>query len=435
MYSIRTSDKIYSYLSEVSAKVVFWSRALIRAVNEDGLNYRASSLAYRSLLSLIPGLAIIFSLLKTFGQEEYLKPFLIHIFEPLGAEAPILISKLMDFVGGVNVGVLGFVGLISLLYMIVSMFVEIESAFNHIWRIRKKVNLGMRAGEYLSITLLGPVFVFSAAGLSSYIPGNSAIHELLGREPYNTLLSLGDKLYSVFLVIVVFSFIYVYTLKPLVLWKAALFGGVVGGIAWKITGCWFSIFITMSANYHAIYSNFLMIILFMMWLQLSWLMLLIGGQSAMFFQYPYRLGGGYHPANPYGHEKEWLGLAIMVLVARAFINKDKPFTLDALEKCTNLPKELLEDTLDILLQNGLLVETAGCAAGYLPVRDIAGITILEIVRSMRMVRDCSSLINAYGFMPPVVASVIDIFDEATAKTAVAGLSLREMAMQSSMESN
>ncbi|QFY43513.1 YihY family inner membrane protein [Candidatus Methylospira mobilis] len=435
MYSIRCSEQAYSHLSTVSAKVVVWSRALIRSVNEDGLNYRASSLAYRSLLSLIPGLAIIFSLLKIFGQEEYLKPFLIHIFEPLGVEAPILISKLMDFVGGVNVGVLGFVGLISLLYMIVSMFMEIESAFNHIWRIKKKVNLGMRAGEYLSITLLGPVFVFSAAGLSSYIPGNSAIHELLGREPYNTLLNLGDKLYSVFLVIVVFSFIYVYTLKPLVLWKAALFGGVIGGIAWKITGYWFSVFITMSANYHAIYSNLLMIILFMMWLQLSWLMLLLGGQSAMFFQYPYRLGGGYQPLNPCGHAKEWLGLAIMVLVARAFINKDRPLTLDALEKSMSLPKELLEETLDILQQNGLLVETAGSDAGYLPVRDIAGITILEIVRSMRMDRDSAVLINKHGVMPPMVANVIDIFDEAAAKTAVASLSLREMVTRNSIDVN
>ncbi len=114
--------------------------AVFRQTKEAGLDYRAMSLVYTSLLALIPLLAVSFSMLKAFGADAYLEPFLLEILKPLRGNTESVAAALFDSVKKLDVGVLGSVGLLSLLYTSVSLLDKIEESFNHIWRKKARIS-------------------------------------------------------------------------------------------------------------------------------------------------------------------------------------------------------------------------------------------------------------------------------------------------------
>ncbi|HVO43756.1 MAG TPA: YhjD/YihY/BrkB family envelope integrity protein, partial [Aggregatilineales bacterium] len=109
---VETSSSPRAYL----ARMLRWVYALVREVTEGGLDYRAMSLVYTTLLSLAPLLAVSFSVLKAFGVHNQLKPFLMEVFAPLGYKRSEVTATIIGFVENIQVGVLGAVGLAVLLY-------------------------------------------------------------------------------------------------------------------------------------------------------------------------------------------------------------------------------------------------------------------------------------------------------------------------------
>ncbi|CAI8758276.1 YihY/virulence factor BrkB family protein [Methylocaldum szegediense] len=174
-----------------------WAKALIGAVRSEGLDYRATSLAYTTLLAIVPGLAFSCLLLKVFGVNDQVEPFLLQILAPLGDKANELTKAILGFVTNVNVGVLGFVGLMVLIYTIISMLEKIKTAFNHIWRVSQARGLARRASDYLSVSLLGPVPIFSAIGLTASMPRASAVRRLIAQEPFGTLFYFGGSCFPI----------------------------------------------------------------------------------------------------------------------------------------------------------------------------------------------------------------------------------------------
>jgi membrane protein len=407
------------------ALIAVWVRALLRAVREEGLDYRATSLAYTSLVAIVPGLALSFSLLKTFGVSNQLEPLLLQMLAPLGTRAPELADTILGFVTRVNVGLLGFMGLVVLIYTIISMLGKIEAAFNHIWRVTQPRSLARRASDYLSVVLLGPVLIFSAIGLTASMPGAATVRKLVAQEPFGTLFFLGGKLLPFLLIIAAFTFVYIYIPNTRVPWRAALFGGAVGGLSWKLAGLLFAQFVANSASYHAIYSSLVIVILFMIWLDLSWLILLLGGQAALYFQHPHYVQGHTRFADLGNRTKERLGLALMVLIAERFVRNEKPWTLDELAERLALPWQTVKEALQVLQTGGLLEETGRGDESFIPACDLAAITFGDVLRAMRTGREDESLAAGAVFALPDVAALADELENAAAETAGARASLRD----------
>lgn len=407
-----------------------WLEALYRSIRTEGLDYRATSLAYTTLLTIVPGLALCFSLLKTFGVNRHLEPFLLQLLAPLGAEASTLAGNILDFVTRINVGVLGFMGLMTLIYVSVSMLSKIETAFNHIWRVSEPRSLARRAGDYLSVIVLGPVLMFSAIGLTASMPGAAAVRRLVAYEPFGTLFFLGGKLLPLLLIIAAFSFVYVYIPNTRVPWRAALLGGTMGGLAWKLAGFLFAHFATTSGSYHAIYSSLVIVILFMIWLDLSWLILLLGGQAAMYFQHPYYLRGFERFQDLGSRLREGLGLSLMMLVARRFVRGEPPWSIDALAAQLSLPWVTTKEALMALQQGGLLEMTGGPEESFLPAQDITGITVGDVLRVMRSgFNDSALLMAASDNLPPRIERLLVSLEQQANASRESALSLRELALQ------
>ena len=158
-------------------RLVYMVRTLILLARDffDGyLNLRAMSLVYTTLLSLVPLLALSFSLLKGFGVHNRLEGTVESYLAPLGAEKSAEIAaSIISFVDNMNVRVLGAIGLAFLVFTVISLMQKIESAFNEVWRVQRQRSFGERFTTFISALTIGPLLVFTAVAITASMMNTS----------------------------------------------------------------------------------------------------------------------------------------------------------------------------------------------------------------------------------------------------------------------
>jgi membrane protein len=198
----------------------------------------------------------------------------------------------------------------------------------------------------------------------------------------------GSMLVPYILVCLAFTLIYIFIPNTRVQFKAALIGGVIAGVIWKITGWGFAAFIASSSKYAAIYSSFAILILLLIWMYLSWLILLVGSQIAYFVQHPRYMTLHRDPLVLSNRMREQLALQIMYLVGYNHFHDRPAWTLDQLVDYLDLPGEPVHRVIRVLVDAGYLVEiTSGDTPVYLPMHDIETIRLLEIMTDIRSARE------------------------------------------------
>ncbi len=160
----------------------------LREYRENELALRAMSLVYTTLLSLVPLLAFIISILKAFGVvDNQLEPFLLNFLEPLGEKGIEVTHRITEFIGKINFGVLGVAGLVMLIYTAVSVITKIEDSMNIIWKIRKGRSIARRLSDYITTLIVGPVLLFAAFGITATLSSNTVVSKILDIEPLGTI--------------------------------------------------------------------------------------------------------------------------------------------------------------------------------------------------------------------------------------------------------
>ncbi|WP_367026390.1 YhjD/YihY/BrkB family envelope integrity protein [Methylococcus sp. ANG] len=360
---------------------------LLREYREGGIKHRAMSLVYTSLLSLAPLLAVSFSVLKAFGVHNEIQPLLLEMLAPLGDKAKEITDKVIGFVANIQVGVLGFVGFLMLFYTVVSLLEQIEDSFNHIWRVSRTRPLYRRFSDYLSIVLIGPVLLFSAIGIAASMSSMEIVQRLIALEPFGTAYYLAGVALPYVLIVAAFTFAYSFIPNTTVKWRPALTGGLFAGLSWKATGFLFAEFAVNSARYSAIYSGFAVILLSMIWLYLSWLILLLGSVVSFHVQFPRYLGYSSRRPHLSPQSQERLALLLMILIGRSHARGEPACTLPGLADQVNLPWEAVADPLECLKRRGLLLSLNGEQKAYVLARDTDAILLSEVVEAVRTAGD------------------------------------------------
>jgi membrane protein len=399
---------------------------LIRDLAFGQLTLRAMSLVYTTLLSIVPLLALSFSVLKAFGVHNQIQPLLVNLLAPLGEQGAVVARQIGEFIEHMNVGVLGALGLALLLYTSISLMQKIEESLNYIWHVSQHRRLGERFSRYLSVLLVGPILVFSAMGVTGALMKSEALSQLLSVSALNQTATVMGEITPYLLVIAAFTFVYLLLPNARVKVGAALIGGLVGGIVWQTAGWLFATFVASSGQYAAIYSSFAILVLFMIWLYVSWLILLFGASVAFYVQHPEYLYLGAGEPRLSNRVRERLSLSAMHLTASRFLAGDPAPSQEDFTRLLGVPMHVLTVVLEALQESGLMVTSGDEPARYLPARDPSVITVAQVMDAIRNTGE------ARFFSPaalPTTGSVNSVLAhmQSAVDLAVGSISLRELA--------
>lgn len=367
------------------------SYIVIRELAKGELNLRAMSLVFTTLLSLVPLIAVAFSVLKAFGVHNQIEPFLLSVLEPLGAKGPEIASNIIGFVQNVKVGVLGSLGVAMLFYTIISLIQKIEYAFNYVWRVKRARTLARRFTDYLSVVMIGPILIVAAMGVAATILNHNVVLALQSIEPFGTLIVAATKLLPYLMIIAAFTFLYKFIPNTDVKLRPALMGATVAGILWLGVGTIFASFVASSSNYAAIYSGFAILFFFMIWLYLAWFILLTGSQVAFYLQNPKLISVDNHQYELSPRLREKVGVTLMTIIAKRFYEHKPALTVNELEAQTTLTNNILEGLLSKLERGSLLVELEGDEPRYQPAQDIANISVGAILTCLRTAEELQGM--------------------------------------------
>lgn len=399
--------------------------ALIKDVASGQLTLRAMSLVYTTLLSLVPLLAVSFSVLKAFGVHNMIEPLLDNFLKPLGPEGIQISANIITFVENMKVGVLGSLGLAMLFFTVISLIQKIEDAFNSIWHTGQSRSFLERFSEYLSVILIGPVLVFSALGLTASMVSTTFAQKMIAIEPFGTAFYLAGLIVPYFLIIAAFTFVYMFVPNTKVRFRSALLGATLAGICWKTAGWGFALFIANSVQYNAIYSSFAILIIFLIWMYLSWLILLLGAQIAFYSQHPEFIHLQKEQPTLSNRMKERLGLLLIFLIGESHYHAQSLWTLEALTKKLKLPAILIEKVLEILLLNGFIAETKESPARYMPAKDSEQIGLEEVMSTLRRANE-EGLHNDEQYITQPEVDWVIAQASAAASEALKGQTLRDL---------
>lgn len=353
-----------------------------RGTAENQVTLQASALTFSMLLSLVPFLAVAFSLLKALGMQNRLEPLLTRALAPLGPGGAEIAGRLMQLVDNLDVGALGAVGSLALLVTVVSLMGNVEQAFNRIWGVRTPRRLARKFADYLSVLLVGPVLVVAALGILASLQSLRLVQHLMAIEPFGTSIVLALRLLPYLLLWAAFTCLYIFMPNTAVSLGPAAVGGAVAAALWVGAGWGFATFVASSTRYAAIYSGLAILLLFLLWCYVAWVVVLLGAQVAFARQHAATQTAGWQACTRSVAERERLGLQIMLLVGQRFLAAGPPWTAEELARRLNVPAGLVSELLEVFAQKGLLTALRD-SGSYLPGRDLERIGIKEILDSLR----------------------------------------------------
>ncbi len=318
------------------------------------LDARAAGLVYATLLSLVPFLAVMFSVLKAFGVHQEIEPVLAQALEPLGSKGQEITATIIGFVDNLKIGVMGAVGVAGLFYTTYSLIDKIEEAFNAIWLVREGRPWGRKFADYLSAVLVGPLLVVTAFGLLASVHSTTLVQRVLEIQPFGFMMVWAGQVLPFVILSGLFTFLYKFIPHTHVRFGSALVGGVTAAVLWGIAGEAFATFVAGSANYSAIYSGFAVLILFLLWLYAGWLIVLIGAQLSFFYQHPTAYLSRLLWQQGTHAFREQLALSLLLVLTRRYVKGDGPLLMDELAIELHLPISLIEEQVQHLVETGLL---------------------------------------------------------------------------------
>lgn len=355
----------------------FWrvcSSTLSSFIRDDCFS-KAAALSFYTLLALVPLLAVTFGIAKGFGVEKYLEEEVKKQLFTQPELADQIISYAYLALEHAHIGVIAGMGVIILFWTSLQLLDNIEKFFNEIWRIKNFRWFFRRFSDYLVLVILGTIFLILSNSLSVYVITLSHTSPLL--QPFNHYIILLFRAIPFIINWILFSFLYIYMPNAKVDWRCALAGGFLASMAYQIVQSFYLYFQIGVTGYNAIYGSFAAFPLFLIWLNVSWLVVLAGAEIT------YQAG-----VLPFALEesryktvtKKQFAVVIAMRYAESFFKGDSPLTIRQIAQELGTSSQIVGSIATHLCDQGVLARIN--ASTYLLSRSPESITIQNIYDAM-----------------------------------------------------
>jgi membrane protein len=326
---------------------------VVRDFVADRCMLRASALTYTSLLSFIPLLALMFSVLKGLGVQNKLEPL---ILEHIAVGSEEVIVRVIEYINNTNVARLGTFGLVFLILTVLTLLSNIEDSFNAIWYVRETRSLMRRFSDYFSVVILGPIFLLLAMSMTSALKAQAFTLRLQEMTYVGVLIAFLFKVLPYMAMWAAFTFLYTFMPNIKVQLRAAMVGGIFGGTLWQLSQWAYVNFQVGVSKYNAIYGTMAALPILMVWIYLSWTIVLLGLEVAYAWQNlrnlrQEALGGEANFAS-----LELMSLTVLVLLAERFQLGESPLEAQEIATQLDMPPKLTRNILGNLVRLRILSE-------------------------------------------------------------------------------
>ena len=386
--------------------------AVMRDMREGHYAQRAASLAYTTLVTFIPLLAIAFSALKGFGAHDALEAPLRSYLAPLGQGADEAAAHIIGFVEKVNVGVLGAVGTGLLLFGVISMLYKMEYAFNDIWRVERPRTWLRRLRDYLSVIFVAPLSMFLAVAMTTTLQHADYAWKWLKLDLVDGAMEQVFSIVPWILFVLAFGALFAFMPNTRVKPLPALVAGLVTAVLWKVLGKLFGMFVAGSASYAAIYSVFAVLVLFMIWVFSGWVVVLVGASVCYYLQHPSNQPLARNMRNLSLRMKEKIALQSCAEIGRAFYGGRMGLSLHELSVLLRMPSQAVFDVVEDLAAAGVLAATETGTMHYIPGRPFDDATVEDLLLAIRSADEHGVLQVIKIHVSSAVAAVVKIGDRA-----------------------
>ncbi|HCI56146.1 MAG TPA: YihY/virulence factor BrkB family protein, partial [Bacteroidales bacterium] len=307
-------------------------------------------------MSVVPIAAIAFAIAKGFGLEQSLEEQLIKNFQAQREVLDWLITNARNALNATRGGYIAGIGVVILFWSVMSLLDHIESSFNDIWEIRVSRQWYRKFTDYLTIMLIAPVFIVLSGSITVFI--NTKLTEFMANsailEELKPLVSFLVKLLPFIITWLILTVLYIVMPNTRVQFKSALIAGILAGsflqfVQWLYIDLQFGI-----TKLNAIYGSFAAIPLFLVWLQMSWIIVLLGAELSYANQNFTRYEFEKEALNISYFHKKALTLMIMSKLVKNFAEGLPPLSAEALSSELKIPVRLVNDIVQDLNTAGLV---------------------------------------------------------------------------------
>ncbi len=356
----------------------------LREFNEDKCQLRASALTFYSLLSIVPVLAMVFGIAKGFGLEKILENQLLQKLQGQEEVVAKIIAFANTMLENTRGGLIAGIGVAVLFWTVIKVLANIENSFNEIWGVKKPRVFSRKLSDYLMIMLICPVLFITSS--SATIIAGAKIAQV---ARFISFAGIGNDVVMVVLnilpyVVIWFLFTFIYKVMPntKVNLSSALIAGLVAGTVYQVVQTIYVAFQVGVASYNAIYGSFAALPLFLVWLQLSWRIVLLGAEISF----------AHQNIDTYEFEpdclkisysfKKLVTLAVVHRIVKNFYNSNPPLSSYDISHALDIPIRLVRQVIFDLSEAGLICEVKNEGqelAAYQPARDVGAFTVKYVI--------------------------------------------------------
>ncbi|MFP4477605.1 MAG: YihY/virulence factor BrkB family protein [Desulfatibacillaceae bacterium] len=365
-------------------------RVMVLAVKgfyRDGCMARAAVLTFHMLLSVAPILAVLLGVAKGFGLEERIQTALYQEFpaqEEVLKHLLLIASRVLEQTRG---GIVAGLGVAVLLWAVIRIWMQMEEAFNEIWRVPHGRSIPQRAVDYMAATVISPVLWLASTASAVYI--TATVRTVT--EAYTAVQPLGPVIITLLswlpyaVIWILLSFVYIFIPNTRIRWSSGILAGVIAGTAYQLFQWVYIEFQIGVSRYNAVYGSFAALPLFLIWLNISWMIVLLGAELSYAFQNADNYEFEPNTRNMSHGLKMTLALWITHYVARAFDEGRDPPGSDEISRALDMPHVMADPLLNELVDAGVLIRAQHGKRDdirYHPARPLEKLTMLSIMESL-----------------------------------------------------
>lgn len=347
---------------------------------DTGLQIKSMALTYSTVLALVPAIALLVAIGRGFGLQDTLQNELYYFFPSQHHAISTALSFVDSYLNQATQGVFVGVGIIVLLWTVISLLSYIEDAFNSIWDVKTSRTLYQKVTDYIAICLMIPILMICSSGLSIFM--STTIQDNLNLPFLTPVINFALETTPVVLAWLAFSLSFFLIPNQKVSFKYAAVSGAICAIGFQILQLLFVNGQIYVSKYNAIYGSFAFLPLLLIWLQLSWMLLLSGCVLTYSLQnvFTFNFNGDIRGIS----DNMWhsVSLIVMSVVVKRFLNKEEPLTRVQIASRYDLPIRMVNRISDILSRAGLLynVRLKNGEYGLTPAQEVEDLSVETFFR-------------------------------------------------------